>query len=398
MPTPSAITRRSMLAAATGLLAAPPIIGRAAAATRGVSDTEIIIGTTTDLSGVTAVQGVNNANAIRMVFDAANANGGIHGRKIRWVLEDMEYIVPKAVQAINKLLNRDDIFFALANGGTPMNDAIMPMMFEKNVPNLFPTTCARSMYEPLNRLKFGQFSSYYEQMRAAVKYFVEQKGRKVIGSMYQDTDFGKDVHAGVVAQAEAMGLKIAAVTAHKPTDTDFNAAVSRMHDANCDLICMGTIVKDTTIILQTAHKMGFSPDFVGQFASYSTAVAEAPGGPAEGFYSMSPAPYRYPDDPRPAVRALAAQYRQTFGFDINYLGEAGYTAASFTVAVLQKVGRDLTLDSFIAGLESMRNWHDPFDGPALSLSPTDHHASNQSFLSVVQNARWTPVVEAPLSF
>ncbi len=61
----------------------PAIIGHAAAATRGVSDTEIIIGTMTDLSGVTAVQGVNNANAISMAFDEANAKGGIHGRKIR---------------------------------------------------------------------------------------------------------------------------------------------------------------------------------------------------------------------------------------------------------------------------------------------------------------------------
>jgi hypothetical protein len=54
---------------------------------------------------------------------------------------------------------------------------------------------------------------------------------------------------------------------------------------------MGTIVKDTVIILQTARKMGWHPDFCGQFASYSTAVAEAPGEAAEGFFSMSPGLY-----------------------------------------------------------------------------------------------------------
>ena len=32
------------------------------------------------------------------------------------------------------------------------------------------------------------------------------------------------------------------------------------------------------------------------------------------------------------------------------------------------------------------------------MSPTNHHASSQSFLSVVKNARWTPVVQQPLSF
>jgi branched-chain amino acid transport system substrate-binding protein len=394
----SAISRRLVLTGSAGLLAAPAIIGRAAAATRGVTDTEIVIGTMTDLSGVTAVQGVNNANAVRMAFDDLNAAGGIHGRKVHWIVEDMEYVVPKAVQAMNKLLNRDNIFFALGNGGTPHNDAVMPSMFEKNVPNVFPLTCARSMYEPFNRLKFGQFASYYDQMRAGVKYFVEQRGKKVVGSMYQDTDFGRDVHAGVVAQLQAQGLTPAAETAHRPTDTDFNAALARQHDAGCDLICMGTIVKDTTIILQTARKMGWNVEFCGQFASYSTAVAEAPGEPAEGFYSMAPALYRYPDDPNPAVQAFTAKYRKTFGLDVNYLGEAGYTSATFTIAALDKAGRDLTVDSFIGALESMKDWHDIFGGPALSMSPTNHHASSKSFLSQVKNKRWTPVTEQPLIF
>jgi branched-chain amino acid transport system substrate-binding protein len=299
---------------------------------------------------------------------------------------------------MNKLLNRDNIFFAIGNGGTPHNDAVMPSMFEKGVPNVFPLTCARSMYEPFNRLKFGQFASYYDQMRAGVKYFVQQRGKKVVGSMYQDTDFGKDVHAGAAAQVQAMGMKLAAVTAHRPTDTDFNAALARMHDAGCDLICLGTIVKDTTIILQTARKMGWNVEFVGQFASYSTAVAEAPGEPAEGFYSMAPALYRYPDDPNPAVHAFAAKYRKTFGIDVNYLGEAGYTCATFVIAALQKVGRDLTLDSFIGAMEGMQDWRDIFGGPALTMSPTNHHASSQSFLSVVRKTRWTPVEETPLSF
>src|SRR3984885_15675142 len=128
-----ATTRRAVLAGAAGLLASPAIIGRAAAVPRGVSDSEIVIGMMTDLSGVTAVQGTNAANSIRMAFDEVNAKGGIHGRKIRFIVEDMQYMVPKAVQAMNKLLNRDDIFFALGNGGTPMNDAVMPALFEKEV-------------------------------------------------------------------------------------------------------------------------------------------------------------------------------------------------------------------------------------------------------------------------
>ncbi len=62
---------------------------------RGVTDDEIIVGTYTDLSGVTAVWGVNDVNAYRMAFEQANAASGINRRKIRYIVEDMQYQVPR---------------------------------------------------------------------------------------------------------------------------------------------------------------------------------------------------------------------------------------------------------------------------------------------------------------
>jgi branched-chain amino acid transport system substrate-binding protein len=364
---------------------------------RGVTDTEIVIGTVTDLSGVTAVQGVNNSDAIRMAFDQANAKGGIHGRKIKYVVEDNQYQVPRAVQAINKLLNSDNIFLALDDGGTPMNDANMPAQFAKNVPNVFPLTAARSMYEPYNRLKFAQFASYYDQMRAAVKYFASQRGRKAFCVMYQETDFGKDVLAGVVAQTEAMGMKVVATTAHKPTDTDFNAPVEKLKDAGCDAIMMGTIVRDTNIIIQTARKLGWNVDLVGQFAAYDTAVATLPGGATEGYFCMTPALYVYPDDPRPAVQAFAKEYKSRYGRDPNFHGEVGYTAAQLVLLALDKAGKDLTVDSFIKAMESIHDYTDIF-GSQLSFGPDQHHGSTKSFLTVVKNGRWVPVEQQALAY
>jgi branched-chain amino acid transport system substrate-binding protein len=370
---------------------------RAADPVRGVTDTEIVIGTATDLSGVTAVQGVNNSDAIRMAFDEANEAGGVNGRKIKYVTEDMQYTVPRAVQAMNKLLNSDNIFLAIADGGTPMNDANMPAQFAKNVPNMFPLTSARSMYEPYNRLKFGQFASYYDQMRAAVKYFAQQKGRKAFCVTYQDSDFGKDVLAGVVAQTEAMGLKVVATTAHRPTDTDFNGAMQKLHDAGCDVILMGTIVRDTNIIIQTVRKMNWTVDLVGQFAAYDTAVASLPGGATEGFYCMTPALYAYPDDPRPAVQEFAKKYKARYGRDPNFHGEVGYTAAHLVLLGLKNAGKDLTVDSFIKGMESIHEYTDIF-GSKMSFGPDQHHASSQSFLTVVKNGRWVPVEQEALGY
>jgi branched-chain amino acid transport system substrate-binding protein len=364
---------------------------------RGVTETEILVGTITDLSGVTAVQGVNNANAVRLAFDEVNEKGGINGRKIRYIVEDSQYQVPRAVQAINKLINNDGVFFTIEDGGTPMNNATFPMAIEKNVPKLLPLSAARSMFEPFNKLKFSQYSSYVDQMRAGVKYFVEQRGKKAICAMYQDTDFGKDVLAGAQMQAEAMGMKIVATTAHKPTDTDFTAAIAKLREANCDLITMGTIVRDSTLIIATVKKVGWKVDMLGQVASYDTAIAEAPGNVADGFYSMSPSLYAYPDDPRPAIKAFTQKYKARYGVDVNYLGEMGYTSAQIAIEALQRAGRDLTVDSLVKAMESIHDFHDLFGG-TYSFSATNHHGATAAFLSVVHDGRWEPVVDHALVY
>src|SRR5246127_3312544 len=161
----------------------------AAQPTRGVTDNEIVIGTYTDLSGVTAMWGVNNTNAWRMVFDDVNSEGGINGRKIKYIVEDNQYQIPRSVQAANKLINRDGVFMMVANGGTPMNNATMPDQLAKGVPNIFPYSGARSMYTPLHHLKFGYSASYYDMERAGVKLFATTYGKKRFCAMSQDTDY-----------------------------------------------------------------------------------------------------------------------------------------------------------------------------------------------------------------
>jgi branched-chain amino acid transport system substrate-binding protein len=148
---PRRLAVRLVAAASLSVLAS----GAFAETQRGVTDTEILVGTITDLSGVTAVQGVNNANAVRLAFDEVNEKGGINGRKIHYIVEDSQYQVPRAVQAINKLINNDGVFMTIEDGGTPMNNATFPMAIEKNVLKLLPLSAARSMFEPFHKLKFS---------------------------------------------------------------------------------------------------------------------------------------------------------------------------------------------------------------------------------------------------
>jgi branched-chain amino acid transport system substrate-binding protein len=254
------------------------------------------------------------------------------------------------------------------------------------------------MYEPLNHLKFGLGSSYYDQIRAGLKYFIEQRGKKHVCSMAQDTDFGRDITAGVADQLKAENMTLAGETLHKPTDTDFSASVARMHDANCDILVLGTIVRDSVQIISAVTKSGWKVDMLGQAASYDEAVADMPGGASEGFYSMAPMLFVVPDHASGEAKAFVDEYRKAYGKDPNFAAQIGYTGAQLVVKAIENAGAILTPDSFVSGMESIKNFHDAFGSPTISFSPTKHQGSNESFLCQIKDGHWQTVEAEPLGY
>jgi branched-chain amino acid transport system substrate-binding protein len=366
--------------------------------TRGVTSNEIVFGMHTDLSGPAATYGVSSSNAVKMRFDEANTNGGIHGRKIKLIVEDTQYQVPRAVQAGTKLINRDRVFAMIAALGTPMNNALFKDQFEAGVPNLFPLSAARSMYLPFHRLKFVGAATYVDEVRAGINYFVTQKGKKAICVMYQDTDFGKEVLDGAQMQVEALKLKLVETTTHKPTDQDFTAQIIKLKSAGCDLVVLGTIVRDSIVPYAAARKMGWTDvDFLGSAAAYDLFVAAAQGGVTEGLYAMGLTDMPYRDTLGSSAQSWFDRYKERFKAEPNIGAVYGYVAADVAVLGLDRAGPNLTVDSFINGLESIRDYHDIFNGPEVNYGPDKHQGANSSFLAVVKGGRWTRLTE-PLSF
>lgn len=360
---------------------------------RGVSDSEIVLGVSTDLSGPTAIWGVGATNGARMRFDAANAEGGVHGRQIRYVVEDTSYQVPKAISAANKLINRDDILAMVLSVGTPLNNAVMPIQFEANVPNLFPISGGRQMVEPFHPLKFTQRGIYYDEVRASVKYFMEQAAKTTPCVIYQDTDYGVEIFEGAQDQAKVQGVELGAVSSHKPTETEFTAAILRMKNAGCDLVLMGTVHRDTILVLDAARKMGWGGvAWVGNNAAYAQVIADQESG--QGYYSFVHMARLYEDDDMSVeVRAWWDNYVALYGEDPGLAAMEGYRAADLTVEALRRAGRDLTTEGLVTSLESITDYIDLF-GYRVSFGPDKHSGATESVLSQVQNYRWVKLQQA----
>src|SRR3984957_5631833 len=93
----------------------------------GASDTEIKIGNIMPYSGPASSYGVIG-KAEAAYFDMVNAEGGINGRKIKFISYDDAYSPPKAIEQARKLVESDEVLLIFNSLGTASNSAIMKYM------------------------------------------------------------------------------------------------------------------------------------------------------------------------------------------------------------------------------------------------------------------------------
>lgn len=374
--------------------------GAAIAAQQGISDDTIKIGQFSDLSGPAAIWGVGTTYGSRMRFEEVNESGGIHGRKIEFVVEDAQYQVPMSVRAANKLLNRDKVFVMVGNMGTPMNNAVMPMQFKKGVPNLFPLTAAVSMYEPLHPMKFSYFVSYRDQARAGMAHMVEKTGIRKVCLQTQATDYGQEVEIGYRQAVEELGLESVYVGKHKVTETDFVGSVTSLKNSGCEMLAIGTIIKDTILLYSSARKAGWDVPVIGNMVVLHPLIAEAADGNMEGLYSASPLvvpDFSAPGEENAWRRAWYQKYKARFNEEPSVQSQIGYVIADLTIKAMESAGQELTTEKMLGGLEQIRNYEDPFGGPTLSFGPEKHQGSDSVYLSQVVDGKWK-IIEKNLPY
>jgi branched-chain amino acid transport system substrate-binding protein len=358
---------------------------------QGVSKTEIVIGTIQDLSGPLAGYGKQARNGMQLRVDEVNEQGGVNGRKLTLLVEDSGYDPKKAVLAAQKLVNQDKIFIMAGHIGTAQNNAAMPVQFEKNIINYMPLTAAREMYEPVNRLKFAMLSSYYEQMHLMLPKMVKDKNAKKVCVIYQDDEFGLEVLRGAEAGLKTIPMEMTEKTSFKRGATDFSSQVAKMKSAGCDLVVLGTIIRETIGTIAESRKNGFNPVFFGSVAAYTDLIHRLGGKAMDGMYATMSWQNPYLDEASQPIRFWANKYKTKFNEDPAVFSVYGYTIIDNLVRAAQKAGTNLTTDSFIKAMDSMSVPSDFFGGPPTSYTPTKHLGSDMQRLSQIQDGKWKVV-------
>jgi branched-chain amino acid transport system substrate-binding protein len=362
----------------------------------GASDTEIKIGNIMPYSGPASAYGVIGKTE-EAYFNKINAEGGINGRKIKFISYDDAYSPPKAVEQVRKLVESDEVLVVFNPLGTPSNTAIQKYLNAKKVPQLFVATGATKWNDPKDfPWTMGWQPSYQSEAHIYAKYLMKEKPDGKIAVLYQNDDFGKDYLKGL---KDGLGPKTSMIIAEESYETSepsIDGHIVKLKASGADVFISITTPKFAAQAIKKLAEVDWHPLHIVSNVSASVGGVIKPAGyeNAQGIlsanYAKDGADPQWDNDPgmKKFTEFLAKYYPDGNKLDGSVV--YGYGAAQTMVKVLEMSGDDLTRANVMKQAASLKDFVPDtlLPGVKINTSPTDFAPIEQLQMMRFKGEKW----------
>jgi ABC-type branched-subunit amino acid transport system substrate-binding protein len=362
----------------------------------GASDTEIKIGNIMPYSGPASSYGVIGKTEAAY-FDKVNAEGGINGRKIKFISYDDAYSPPKAIEQARKLVESDEVLLIFQPLGTPSNTATQKYMNAKKVPQLFVATGATKWGDPKNfPWTMGWQPNYQSEGRIYAKYILEHYPNSKIAVFWQNDDAGRDQVKGVRDGLGAKANMIIADKSYEVSDPTVDSQIVALHDSGADIFMTWAAPKGAAQAIRKVGELGWKPKFFLANVSTSVAAVLKPAGLENAKDIISTAYLKDPTDPAwkddPGVQTWRAFMDKYYpdGDKTNSNNIYGYAVAQTMVQVLKQCGDDLTRENVMKQAANLKNFASDVMLPGIRINtgPEDFFPIEQMQLMKFNGESW----------
>ena len=356
----------------------------------GVTDTEIRLSESTGLTGNFAVVTGPYVAAAKAKFAAVNADGGVHGRDIKWNPVDDGFDIQRAVSFAQKLVSQNKVLAATLPFGTAPTVAKKEIYEARGVPYVSLGTTYAEVEDA--KTTFGCTVPYYSQARVATRYAIENKGVKKLGVLVYASPDGEEVGMAAEDEAAAQGAKVVRKLEYDPGTTDFSGAISNLKNSNVDAVVLYGSTPDSARAIQAARRAGLDVPFIGPQTVGDSEFLRLAGNAAEGVIAGSP--YHLPNSDDAGVQEFRDTLEQYGGGEKEPTTWAmsGYQCASVVAAALDEAGEQLNRESFIKGIESLQDFDSGIAAP-VSFSADDHTGSEMALVLEVKDGAFEEVTD-----
>jgi branched-chain amino acid transport system substrate-binding protein len=396
------MTRSTVTLSLVAALAMTLLAGLAGAQTPGVTATEIKIGNIAPYSGPASAYGTIG-KVIGAWFRKVNDEGGIAGRKIKYISEDDGYSPPKALEMARKLVEQEQVLFIVNSLGTPSNSAIHKYMNQKKVPQLFVATGATKWGDPENfPWTMGWAPSYQAEARIYALYILKNIPDAKVAVLYQNDDFGKDYLKGLrdTFGADAKKLIVAQQT-YEVSDPMVDSQIVNLKQSGANVLVNISTPKAAVQSIKKMYEIGWKPVHLMNVNGASAGAVLKVAGAEASKGILTATPYKDATDPQWKNDPGFKEYAE---FMKKYYPEAaledgnndyGMMVAQTAVQVLKQCGTDLSRENVMKQAANIKKLSLGMLLPGITIntSPTDYFPLEQMQMARFDGERWTPFGE-----
>ncbi len=341
-----------------GLLAAFAGAAAIAAAPAASAQAEdIVIGGSIPMTGVFAFAGIGIHAGITDYVKIVNDQGGIKGRKLRYVPEDTAYKVDVSVAAFKKITSQNKVNLYYGDS-TGFSKTINPELDRMGSIMMTGASFATELNDPKkypNQFLVGP--DYTEMFGILLNHIAKEKPGARVAFVFSDTEFGRDPIEPSKKLAERLGLKVAIELMTPPGSVDVSTEVIKLRRARPDYtIFHGYVLAPIPEFVQQAQSTGMTSKFMGTFWTMDNSTVMKMGEAADGFMGVMPFRYYYEQaDNAPMlerIRKMRPEY-QSNAYMQGFLAAMLFTEAAKRTL---EAGKELTGQNLKAALNTIKDF------------------------------------------
>lgn len=317
----------------TGALCASLLAG-CGGATKNAAK-EIKLGVIAPMNGPVATYGQSNVDGIKLAVKQANAAGGINKMQVSLVVVDDEGKPDSAVNAVQKLINQDQVDAIIGAVTSSCTLAAGQIAQSSGVPMIAgPSTAdnVSNIGEYVSRVCFKDS----DQGKAIANFAFNKLQKKNAAILYDvASDYSKGLADTFKAKYEALGGKIVAVDTYSTGDTDFNAQLTKIKDKQPDILFLPDYYTTVGLIAQQVKQQGINSVMIGGDGWESPDLYTIGGDAVEGAYYST---HYSANTPSKETKAFVDAYKAEYGKEPDAFAALGYDATNVMLNAMKRAG------------------------------------------------------------
>jgi branched-chain amino acid transport system substrate-binding protein len=363
----------------------------------GVTDNEIVIGCSTPLTGPAALWGVTGYG-MQAWADHINANGGVHGRKIKLILKDDGYHPARAMANLQEL--KDQVFAVAGLLGSAPCSATKDFFPENKIPLITAYANVRiyaDQPKETHKWYFIAYPDYEDENHYLANFAINELKAKKIAVFYQNDDYGhgalKGIRAAIAENKEAK-VELVATVPYEITERALGTHALKLKESGAETLILVPSPSHAALITKEIAKIAYRPQVLTNFTMGDPIMFTIAGETWDGTYislagNMS-VPGFTPEGDR--VAEILLKYNPDLKGK-EYLAVFGAVSMMHLVKGLEIAGRDLTRERLIWAMEQIKDWKPEGMGSPVNYGPNQRHGNNASQMGRAKGGTVQPIAD-----